>query len=129
MDFPMETDGPVREIVMGLVTAWNSRDANAFGTLFTSDAVYVGTNGVPHKGTVAIEGLLAGPRPHFQVFIEGQMSILVDDERAKAAFRWKSHEVTGIRGIIRCELVKHGQNWRIGALHNTVDDSDQRSPG
>jgi hypothetical protein len=121
--FRMEANSTIREIVMSLVSAWNSCDARAFGALFTENAVYVGLSGALYQGRTAIAGLLDSQKHHFQVRIEGQVSTYMDEDRGRALFRWISNTDPDVRcGVIRCELVQQGLSWRIDTLKNSAGD-------
>jgi uncharacterized protein (TIGR02246 family) len=117
----METDSPIRAVVMNLVAAWNACDACGFGALFTEEAVYVGLDGTLYEGRTAIEGLLDYTKQHFEVCIEGQVSTYMHGDTARAVFRWSSTAEADMRsGTLSCELIKQEVGWRIGSLSNSA---------
>jgi uncharacterized protein (TIGR02246 family) len=117
----MRPDEPIREAIAELVGAWNCIDAPAFGELFTEDAEYIGTDGVPHRGRSAIEALVPQPKHHIRVRIEEIVSIHLDADRAEAQFRWLAESgEPARRGLIHCLLVQQVSGWRIQVLRNTA---------
>ena len=111
---------PVAAAVFALVAAWNARDAEAFGALFTEQADYVSSGGTWHRGRGAIEGLLRQDAAAPPVSVQGSVGTRRHGDVGRAVFHWTAGEApNGRRGVIGCVVVRQAGVWKVDALHNT----------
>jgi len=115
----MEPTEAIKEAILRLVEAWNSRNELAFGALFTEEARYIGTDGILRQGRARIGDMLREQGPRSRVSIERPISVDVLGSRASAKFRWTSvPKEQGRAGVINCVLVMESDCWRIDELVN-----------
>ena len=86
--------GPVHELCVGLVKAFNRRDAAAFAALFTAEGEYIDETGAAFRGRRAIEQEFS---TLFAAHPETKIQMHVDFSRALAAESWRPTVTRGSR--------------------------------
>jgi uncharacterized protein (TIGR02246 family) len=129
-------EAQLRALFDRLVASWNAGDADAYGALFTDDAVYVAYDGTRQEGRAGITelhallfaGVLAGSRLVGQT-IEDIRAVGPDAAVLRAVgtvlLRWQRRPAR--RRLSRQTLVaqRTADRWRFVAFHN----SRVRPPG